>query len=151
MNAEPMDHDIVIYTDGAARGNPGISASGFIVTSGEGKVLAKRSFYNGIKTNNYAEYTAVIKALEWCRNHIPQHEDKRIMLVSDSELVIRQLNGEYKIKSEEMRMLNKTVAALRRHFAKVDFVNRRRSDKGISSVDRALNALLDNVETKKEL
>ena len=63
-----------IYTDGAARGNPGESASGFSIFDASGKEVASSSFYNGIKTNNFAEYTAIIRALEWCEANLKSPE-----------------------------------------------------------------------------
>ncbi len=132
-----------IYTDGAARGNPGESASGFSVFDDSGKEIISKNFYNGIRTNNFAEYTAVIKALEWCEANLGSPENAELVFISDSELVVRQLNGKYKIRSEEMASLNATVRELSKWFKNVKFTNRRRSDKGISSVDRNLNELLD--------
>ena len=132
-----------IYTDGAARGNPGRSASGFMVLDSSGNEVIMKSFYNGIKTNNFAEYTAVIKALEWCEANLSNPENANLTFVSDSELVVRQLTGKYKIRSSEMASLNATVKELSKWFRGVEFTNRRRSDKGISDVDRSLNELLD--------
>ncbi|MCL4404392.1 MAG: ribonuclease HI family protein [Candidatus Marsarchaeota archaeon] len=133
-----------IYTDGAARGNPGPSASGFLIVDGSGKEIAHKSLYNGIKTNNFAEYTAIIKALEWCEANLERPEKSELEFISDSELVVRQLNGKYKIRSEEMAKLNATVKELSKWFAAVSFSNRRRSDPGISAVDAKLNELLDS-------
>ncbi|MEM0154557.1 MAG: ribonuclease HI family protein [Methanothrix sp.] len=134
-----------IYTDGAARGNPGESASGFSIFDESGREIASRSFYNGIKTNNFAEYTAIIKALEWCEANLDNPENAELTFVSDSELVIRQLNGRYKIRSSEMSALNATARELSKWFKSVVFTNRRRSDKGISDVDKRLNELLDKM------
>ncbi|OJI07931.1 MAG: hypothetical protein BK997_01360 [Candidatus Micrarchaeum sp. ARMAN-1] len=145
MNAR-KDRDgskYTIYTDGAARGNPGMSASGFLILDSNGKEVIRKSFYNGIKTNNFAEYTAVIKALEWCEANLSDPENANLTFVSDSELVVRQLTGKYKIRSSEMASLNATVKELSKWFMGVEFTNRRRSDKGISDVDRSLNELLD--------
>lgn len=139
--------EFTIYTDGAARGNPGPSASGFIVTDHNGREIYHKSFYNGIRTNNFAEYNAMIKALEWCESHMEMPEDTELKFVSDSELVVKQLNGKYKIRSSEMAELNATVRELSKWFKSVKFINRRRSDKGISAVDKGLNELLD--EKKK--
>ncbi|MEM3883614.1 MAG: ribonuclease HI family protein [Methanothrix sp.] len=138
-----------IYTDGAARGNPGESASGFSVFDDNGKEVISISFYNGIKTNNFAEYTAIIKALEWCEANLRSPENADLAFVSDSELVVRQLNGKYKVRSSEMASLNATVKELSKWFRSVEFMNRRRSDKGISDVDKKLNELLDRIAEER--
>ncbi len=140
---QPKSGVYIIYTDGAARGNPGPSASGFAVFDEKGNKIVAKSFYNGIKTNNFAEYTAIIKALEWCEANLPNPEGTELKFISDSELVVRQLNGEYKIKSGKMAELNATVKELTKWFKSVSFANRRRSDPGISAVDKSLNELLD--------
>ncbi len=138
----------IIYTDGASRGNPGMSASGFLIIGPGSKKIAKKAFYNGIKTNNYAEYTAIIKALEWCEANLARPERSAIKVISDSELAVKQLNGAYKIRSEEMLRLNLTVKDLAKWFKGVSFFNRRRSDSGISEVDAMLNAFLDKASAK---
>lgn len=138
-----------IYTDGAARGNPGESASGFSIFDASGKEVASSSFYNGIKTNNFAEYTAIIRALEWCEANLKSPENAELAFVSDSELVVRQLNGKYKVRSSEMAGLNATVRELSKWFKSVEFTNKRRSDKGISGVDKRLNELLDGMAEEK--
>ncbi len=138
-----MAHDkYIIYTDGAARGNPGESASGFAVFSGK-KLLALKVKYNGIATNNFAEYTAIIEALKWCSANIGS--SCSIAIYSDSELVVKQLNGEYKVKSDNLIGLNAKAIALAEGFHEVKFKNVRRSNSGISMVDKALNDYLDNL------
>ena len=89
---------MIIYCDGGSRGNPGNSASSFVVTSNE-KVIYKESKFLGVNTNNYAEYTAVIMATEW----IVKNKVKDCVTVNlDSQLVERQLNGIYKVKSDTL-------------------------------------------------
>lgn len=132
-----------IFTDGAARGNPGKSASGYIVYEG-GKLIGKDFVFNGIQTNNFAEYTAMIKALEWVLANVGS--DCEIRITSDSELVVKQANGIYKVKSEKMRNLNERLAKLRESFASVELVNVPRENPGIVKVDAALNMLLDGMQ-----
>ncbi len=134
---------IYVYTDGAARGNPGPSASGFIIME-EGKQVAHGEFYNGIATNNFAEYNAVIKALEACAS-LYDAKNTDLVVTSDSEVVIRQLNGIYKIKSEKLQELNKRASLLATKFKSVKFENARRTSRFISMVDKAINGLLDKV------
>jgi len=137
--------EIKVYTDGAARGNPGASASGFAVFDG-GKLLHRHSEYNGKTTNNYAEYRAVLLALIWCGFNLENPHGIRISLYSDSELVIRQLKDEYKTKSDSLKLLAVEVRKLVRKFKSVSFGNVGRDDKNISAVDKDLNVLLDKME-----
>ena len=143
MDAETKD--IHIYTDGAARGNPGRSGSGFIVMDSR-SIIKESVSYNGIKTNNYAEYKAIIDALEWCVHSIANHSEAEVTVTSDSELVIRQLNGQYAVKSEDMRVLNAKVRALASKFRSVAFRNVRRSNRYITRVDKNINVFLDGME-----
>ena len=143
MEAETKD--IYIYTDGAARGNPGRSGSGFIIMD-SGKIIKESVSYNGIKTNNYAEYKAIIDALAWCMKSIANHSEAEVTVTSDSELVIRQLNGQYAVKSEDMRVLNAKVRALASKFRSVAFRNVRRSNRYITRVDKNINVFLDGME-----
>ncbi len=140
---------ITIYTDGAARGNPGESASGFAVYDGTGRLRKSYSAYNGSKTNNYAEYRAVILALRWCRSNLKDPKGVDVELFSDSQLVVRQLTGKYRIKSEAMSELNMKVLELAKSFGSVRFSNVPREHSGISDVDRRLNELLDRKEHEK--
>lgn len=129
-----------VYTDGAARGNPGPSASGFTVFHGIRNVHSDFS-YNGESTNNYAEYRAVINALEWCGANLPH--DATVELYSDSELVVRQLNGVYRTKAKDLLQLRRAAIALTRRLGRVSFHNLPRENFNISHVDRMLNRLLD--------
>lgn len=139
-----MERKITIYTDGAARGNPGPSASGFMVYEGN-KLLHRHSEYNGKSTNNYSEYRAVLLALKWCVSQLDP-QSLSISLYSDNELVVRQLNGRYKIKSESLKPLNEEIKKISKNFARIKFDNVRRENIYISAVDRSLNALLDKMQ-----
>lgn len=136
--------EIYIYTDGASRGNPGKSASGYLILDHASKELAKGIFYNGKKTNNFAEYMAIILALEKAAELFGYGND--IILTSDSELAVKQINGEYKIKDKYLKVLNKRVKELSEKFRSCRFVNARRENKYISQVDRELNKFLDKME-----
>lgn len=103
MNAEST---LLVYTDGGSRGNPGLSAIGVYVTRQTGEVLYAAGKELGIATNNIAEYTAVLEALSWIRQH--KHElgtISKVKCYADSQLVVSQLNGIYKIKSVHLRQL----------------------------------------------
>jgi len=101
------DHSFIsVYTDGGARGNPGPAATGFVVKSTT-KTLHKAGLYIGEKTNNQAEYQAVIEALKWLSQNNKQllKEAKSIQFRLDSLLVVNQLNGKFKIKNLGLREL----------------------------------------------
>ena len=131
---------VKIFTDGAARGNPGNGASGFDIYEGS---MLKKSFvkYNGICTNNFAEYTAIILALKWCRKNL-KHDDE-IEIVSDSLLVISQITGKFKVKSPSIMPLIEEVARLRSYFKSIRFSHVNRTNSGVANVDRKLNLFLD--------
>jgi ribonuclease HI len=100
-SSAPADH-ITAYTDGGARGNPGPAGSGIFIQDAHGKKLAALSLYLGDRqTNNFAEYSGVIAALEYALAH--KHPALRI--VTDSLLVVNQLNGEWKVKHPDIKTL----------------------------------------------
>jgi phosphoribosylglycinamide formyltransferase-1 len=92
---------IIIYTDGGSRGNPGPAAAAFILIEPTGKKIASQAVFLGKKTNNFAEYTAIVNALEAAKTA----GAKTILLNSDSEFIVKQLNGQYKVKTENIRPL----------------------------------------------
>lgn len=92
---------LVLYTDGASRGNPGPGAAAYILQDSEGKTLSGRAVFIAKTTNNIAEYTAVIEGLKAAH----AAGASQIELLSDSELVIRQIHGQYKVKSDNLRDL----------------------------------------------
>lgn len=132
---------ITIYTDGASRSNPGESASGYQMLGNDGKMLIEKSFYNGIRTNNEAEYLAIIAALEAAGNLYGFQND--IRLFSDSELVVKQVNGTYKVKGDNLKALNLRARALAKRFPSCTLGNVPREDRHIKQVDKRLNLLLD--------
>lgn len=92
---------IVAYTDGAARGNPGESGIGVIFKDEKGAILAKICGYIGEATNNVAEYQALIA----CLKNASKTKCSRLVVHSDSELMVRQLLGEYKVKDPTLKLL----------------------------------------------
>jgi len=95
---------ITIYTDGGARGNPGPAASGYVIRA-EGKTIKEEGKYLGETTNNVAEYTAVVLALKKAKHLLGKEkiQEAEIEVCSDSELLVRQMNGEYKMENEELQ------------------------------------------------
>jgi ribonuclease HI len=95
------------FTDGASRGNPGESGIGIIVRDGSNEVLFSLNGYIGTATNNVAEYTALLTLLR----RIASHSCTRLIVHSDSELMVRQVNGQYKVKDPGLRKYHQQVVA----------------------------------------
>lgn len=108
--------DIIVYADGGARGNPGPAAYGFIIQNREGHVLHKEGKYIGIATNNVAEYTGLVSAFQWIKENIHTH-NKSIAAFLDSQLVVFQMNGTYKVKDEKLKKLFFVTKQLEQSFA----------------------------------
>ena len=101
-----------IHTDGASRGNPGAAAFAYVIAC-DGKPPVEEAGCLGEMTNNQAEYTALVKALEHASELGPEHH---VLLHSDSELLVKQMNGEYRVKNEELRGLYQEAQELRKQF-----------------------------------
>lgn len=93
---------LIAHTDGGARGNPGPAGFGVVIHDSSGRKVAALSEYLGKQTNNFAEYQALIAALEYAAEHGP----KALKVVSDSELLVRQIKGIYKVKEPTLRDLH---------------------------------------------
>jgi len=98
----PPEHHLVAYSDGGARGNPGPSGYGVVIQDQSGKKIAALSEYLGHQTNNFAEYQGLIAALEYA----VKHGHKALKVVSDSELLVRQIKGIYKVKNAALKDLH---------------------------------------------
>ncbi len=94
-----MHNQLVIFTDGGSRGNPGPAASGVVISTADGEVVEAFGRYLGDTTNNQAEYKAILFALQAAKKYQP----KRIQFFMDSELAMKQLNGLYRMKNEALR------------------------------------------------
>lgn len=108
-----------VYSDGAARGNPGPSGAGAVLTDPEGKVLARVGKFLGRQTNNYAEYMGLIIGLK----HARELGAREVDVHADSELMIRQLGGRYQVKSATLKPLYDEAVRLLKGFAKVRLVH----------------------------
>ena len=140
-----MAESIIAHIDGGSRGNPGPAASAFVLTDPRGKQLQARAFFLGEATNNFAEYTAIHKALEAAR----ALGAGQITVYSDSELLVRQINGQYKVKSDQIRPLFAQAIAMLAEFEnwQVRHVFREDNKKADGLVNRALDGKKD-VEMK---
>ena len=111
-----------IFTDGGARGNPGPAAIGFVIKGNQEEILGRVGKYLGRATNNVAEYQAVIAALKWLASHqkiIVKYQLMNFHL--DSNLVVNQLNGNYKIKDLKLKRLAAEIKELEKVFLKKIF------------------------------
>lgn len=129
-----MEKKVVLYTDGCCRGNPGPAGIGVVIKDSRGKLLKELSEYIGEATNNIAEYSALIRGLEEACDLGAQH----IKVFMDSELVVKQLSGEYKVKDNGMKELfRKALEALK------DF-----KSSEIKHIDRSKNKEADKLANK---
>ena len=99
---------LVAYTDGGARGNPGPAGYGVVIEDEVGRPVANLSEYLGKQTNNYAEYSGLLAALHYAL----RHGFKALKVVSDSELLVKQINGQYKVSSPTLKELNQSAMKL---------------------------------------
>ena len=126
-----------LFTDGGARGNPGPAAYGFVLESEDGTVLAAEGEAIGTATNNVAEYSGLIAGLEKALElHVPEVE-----VVSDSELMVKQMRGEYRVKNEALRELYDEATALARRIGNVEYRHVKRAHNELA--DKLVNDALD--------
>ena len=132
---------ICIHTDGGSRGNPGKAAIGIVIFDDKDKIIENYKETIGVTTNNVAEYSAVIKALELAKKYTTEE----INLFSDSELTVRQLNGEYKVKQEHLQKLYHKAKENEKAFKKVTYEHVRREHPHQFKADALVNQALDGV------
>jgi len=126
-----------LYTDGGSRGNPGSSACAYIICNLDDSVVEKSGYYMGVATNNQAEYYGFKKGLERARDL----GIDRITLFSDSQLVVNQMNGIYKVKNQELAPLHQEVKKIAGSFEKIQFTYIPRELNKLA--DREVNRVLD--------
>ncbi len=129
--------DLIIYTDGGSRGNPGPSASGFVLQNLDGDVVYRGGKYLGVTTNNQAEYQAVKAALEKALSMGAHTLSFRL----DSQLVVNQLNGLFQIKNRDLWPIHSSIKDLITHFSSVTFTHVRREFN--QQADAVVNQILD--------
>ena len=134
-----------IYSDGGARGNPGPAASAFVVIE-NGKVIHKDASYLGERTNNEAEYEALLMALRWLNKNKESVAESRVRFFLDSELLVRQLNGNYKVKSKNLKPLFEKALALTQKLDNKKFIFIRREKNKLA--DSLVNLKIDEVLNK---
>lgn len=140
----PPAHHLIAHSDGGARGNPGPSGYGVVIKDQSGRKVAALSEYLGHQTNNFAEYQGLIAALEYALEHGP----KALKVISDSELLVRQIKGVYKVKNATLQDLHARAKeligqldwfsiahALREHNQEADRLANEAMDRGMGGTD----------------
>lgn len=128
---------ITLFTDGGARGNPGPAAAAFVLQQEDGTMLDARGDAIGVQTNNVAEYTALLNGLR----RAAELGINEVEVVSDSELMVKQMRGEYKIKNAALRELSIEAARLARVVGEVHYTAVRREQNKLA--DQLVNDALD--------
>jgi ribonuclease HI len=141
----PPEHYLIAHSDGGARGNPGPAGYGVVIKDETGRQVAALSEYLGHQTNNFAEYQGLIAALEYTLKHGP----KALKLISDSELLVRQIKGIYKVKNPTLQDLHARAKelirqldwfsighALREHNQEADRLANEAMDRGMGRTAR---------------
>ena len=129
---------LIIYSDGGSRGNPGISAFAIVVCR-NGKIIHEHAEFIGVVTNNEAEYRGLIYAIGYALDS----RDDDVEFVMDSKLVIEQMNGNFKVRSEKLAPLHRDAKALSSAIRNAKFTHVLRSDKMITVADSLLNRKMD--------
>lgn len=129
---------MIVRTDGAARGNPGPAGAGWVIETPEGTVVSEGCAYLGETTNNQAEYEALLRALD----EVEPDPETEIEVFSDSELMVKQLNGEYRVKNEGLKPLyvRATRHLLRAGRSEVRHVRRGENEAADALANQAIDA-----------
>jgi ribonuclease HI len=125
------------HCDGGSRGNPGPSGFGAVIADGAGQTVARLSQFLGIQTNNYAEYQGLLAVLDWAL----QHGARRLRVVSDSELMVNQMKGRYKVASPVLRPLWEEAKRRAAKLERFDITHTLRG--GNKEADRLANEAMD--------
>lgn len=123
-----------VYSDGAARGNPGLAGAGAVLVEPNGRVVERLGKFLGVQTNNYAEYMGLLLGLKRAKDLGVQE----VEVFADSELMIRQLNGTYQVKSPSLRPLYEEVLELLNQFGRFKLVH----------LPREMNAMADEMSNR---
>ena len=126
-----------LWTDGGARGNPGPAAYAYVLEDREGNAVAAHGEAIGVATNNVAEYSALVAGLE----KAVELGVRELEVISDSELMVKQMRGEYKVKNEALRALSLEAGRLARSIGSVRYTAVRREHNALA--DRLVNEALD--------
>ena len=128
---------VLAHCDGGARGNPGPAGYGAVVTTEDGTVLAELSEFLGFKTNNFAEYSGLLGVLQWTL----ANGHRKLKLVSDSELMVKQIQGKYKVNSPDLKPLHAEARAMIAKLEKFEIAHALRHKN--KHADRLANEAMD--------
>ena len=131
---------IYLYCDGASRGNPGPAAIAYLLKDEVDNILQKESKPINKCTNNVAEYRAIIEGLKACHNFNPAE----VIVCSDSQLAINQINKRWRINIEHLKELYLEVKKIEQLFIKVTYIQTARSNKNLREADKLANIALDS-------
>ena len=134
------DSSILVYTDGAARGNPGPAAIGYAIFNLSGKCLERNGRFIGEHTNNEAEYEALL----WALRSAATYTRDTVKFHSDSELVVHQVNGVYAVKKEQLREYVERIQQERGTFRSFKLIHVPRENPRLQIVDNIVNKVLDD-------
>lgn len=145
---------LLLFIDGASRGNPGPSSVGCVIKQDD-KIVEEHGYYLGTRTNNQAEYAALLIGLYFAKKHIAA--DEELLIVSDSELLVKQINGQYRVKDPILQKLfmrakkmllqidnHRVTHVLRAHNTHADMMANKALDQKIK-LPEELTELVDNV------
>ena len=139
LRENAINKRLILYSDGGARGNPGPAAIAAVITNENKQIIKTKTRYIGIHTNNQAEYHALMLALETAL----ALGAEEVTCHLDSELVTKQLNGEYTVKNPTLQQLWSKVLSLRAQFKTIQFISVPRTNINIQQADKLLNQTLD--------
>lgn len=134
---------ITAHCDGGSRGNPGPAGYGAVLEDDSGRVVDRLSEFLGIQTNNFAEYSGLLAVLRWAL----EHGQRRLRVISDSELMVKQMKGQYKVASPSLRPLWEEAKRLSRQLEKFEMGHTLRG--GNKEADRLANEAMDRGMGKK--
>lgn len=133
---------LVIYTDGASRGNPGQASYGFTISGDKGNLIYEEGKYIGVTTNNVAEYTGVLEALKKAKKFSKSHSE--IELFADSRLIVEQLSGNFKVKALHLKPIFDKIKILEMEIGKVFYTHIPREKNFMA--DSLANEALDSIQ-----
>ena len=128
--------EINIYTDGGSRGNPGPSGYGLVIYDHKQKVIYQESKFLGVKTNNEAEYLGLLASLDWVKKNQKMYQIDKVNFFADSQLLVRQLQGKYKVKAPNLKDL---------FIKSQQLLNQINLDYQFNDIRRELNTLADEL------
>ncbi len=135
---------IKAYSDGGSRGNPGDSGSGFVIYGGDGRTIYEQANYWGLGTNNEAEYKGLLTGLRWIEGNMKEEKIDEVEFFLDSELIVKQMKGQYKVKADNLRGLFTGCQELARKIEKIKFKHVKRE--GNTRADELANMAMDKKE-----